>query len=515
MIELTVARTLSLALQRGGHCPAIHFNGATITYAALDELANRVANTLLSLGLEKGDRVGVVLPNVPEYVAIAVACAKSALTMVTLNYRFTANEYVEQLENCGAKLLIYSDRFRDVVRDAGQHLPGLWRICLGQRSDGDLGAFHALIAQASPHAPEVSVSEHDIFYLGYTSGTTGRPKGAMVTHRNRALAYHYWALEFGIRGSDTMLHTGPFHHTAPFTFVLTQLFMGGQVVILDHFDPRLVAEAIEHHQVAWGFLVPYMLDRLIASADEVSRHNLSSLRFIISGASALPTRTKDDLLKLLPAVGLHEFYGATEAGVITNLRPEDQSRKIRCVGRPVFDTEIEIRDDNGDRIAPGEVGNIWMRGPTVFSGYYQAPDKNAEVFSGDWCTIGDVGRVDEDGYVYILDRRKDVIKSGGVNIFPLEIEEVLRVEPSVEDVAVIGVPDDVWGESVHAVIVLTNGAPIQEDALKAACRGKLAGYKVPKSFEVRSVLPRNANGKVLKRVLRQEFVDNGARQNDH
>ena len=513
MIDLTVARTLSLALQRGGHCPAIHFDGATITHAALDELANRVANALLSLGLAKGDRVGVVLPNVPEYVAIAIACAKAALTMVPLNYRYTAGEYVEQLENCGARLLIYSDRYRDVVLDAARRLPGLLRICLGRSSDGDAGAFHVLIAQASAHPPEVSVSENDIFYLGYTSGTTGRPKGAMVTHRNRALAYHYWALEFGIRGGDTMLHTGPFHHTAPFTFVLTQLFMGGQVVILDHFDPRLVAEAIERHRVTWGFLVPYMLDRLIAIADEIRHCDLASLRFVISGASPLPTRTKEDLLKLLPAVGLHEFYGATEAGVITNLRPEDQSLKIRCVGRPVFDTEIEIRDDNGNRVAPGEVGNIWMRGPTVFSGYYQAPDKNQEVFSGDWCTIGDVGRVDEAGYVYILDRRKDVIKSGGVNIFPIEIEEVLRVEPGVEDVAVIGVPDDVWGESVHAVVVLANGAPIQEDALKAACRGKLAGYKVPKSFEVRHVLPRNANGKVLKRVLRQEFVENCAQQN--
>jgi long-chain acyl-CoA synthetase len=515
MIELTVARTLSLAFQRDGDCPAIHFEGATISRAALDDLANRVANTLLSLGLAKGDRVGVVLPNIPEYVAIAIACAKSALTMVTLNYRFAANEYVEQLDNCGAKLLIYSDRFRDVVLDAAQHLPGLRRICVGESSDGDVGTFHALIVQASAHPPDVSVSESDIFYLGYTSGTTGRPKGAMVTQRNRALAYHYWALEFGIRGSDTMLHTGPFHHTAPFTFVLTQLFMGGQVVILDHFDPVLVAQAIERHQIAWGFLVPYMLDRLIVSADDISRYDLSSLRFIISGASALPTRTKDDLLKLLPAVGLHEFYGATEAGVITNLRPEDQARKVRCVGRPVFDTEIEIRDDNGDRMAPGEVGNIWMRGPTIFSGYYQAPDKNKDVFSGDWCTIGDVGRVDEAGYLYILDRSKDVIKSGGVNIFPIEIEEVLRVEPNVEDVAVIGVPDDVWGESVHAVIVLANGAPIQEDTLKAACRGKLAGYKVPKSFEVRRVLPRNANGKVLKRVLRQEFVQSCARQNGH
>jgi long-chain acyl-CoA synthetase len=508
MVELTVGRTLSLALKRGGDRPAIHFDGASITYAALDDLANRIASTLLSLGLAKGDRIGIVLPNIPEYVAIAIACAKSALTMVTLNYRFKANEYVDQLKDSNARLLIYSDRFRDVVLEAAQYLPDLPRICMGQSGDGDLGEFHALVAQGRREPPEVSVSESDVLYLGYTSGTTGRPKGAMVTQRNRALAYHYWALEFGIHGNDVAIHTGPFHHTAPFTFVLMQLFVGGQVVILDHFDPRLVAEAIERHHVTWGFLVPVMLARVIANAGEIKGYDLSSLRFIISGATSLPTRTKEDLLNLLPAVGLHEFYGATEAGVITNLRPEDQRRKIRCVGRPVFDTEIEIRDDNGARLAPGEAGNIWMRGPTIFSGYHEAPEKNKEVFQGEWCTLGDVGRVDEEGYLYILDRRKDVIKSGGVNVFPIEIEEVLRVEPDVADVAVIGVPDEVWGEAVHAVIVLANGAAIREDALKAACREKLAGYKVPKSFEVREALPRNANGKVLKRVLRQEYVEN-------
>ena len=229
---------------------------------------------------------------------------------------------------------------------------------------------------------------------------------------------------------------------------------------------------------------------------------------IVSGASALPTRTKEQHPRsLFPAVGLHEFYGATEAGVITNLRPRDQMRKMRCVGRPVFDTEIEIRDESGARVAAGETGDIWLRGPTVFSGYYNAPEKTQAVFSGDWCTLGDVGRMDEEGFVYILDRRKDLIKSGGVNVFPIEIEEVLRAEAAVEDVAVIGVPDSVWGEAVHAVVVRRAGQSVDANALAGVCRKKLAGYKVPKSFEFRSVLPRNANGKVLKRVLREEFVE--------
>ena len=227
---------------------------------------------------------------------------------------------------------------------------------------------------------------------------------------------------------------------------------------------------------------------------------------LISGASTLATRTKEGILEAFPGAVLHEFYGATEAGVITNLRPEDQKRKTRCVGRPVFDTEIEIRDENGKPLPQGEIGDIWLCGPTIFSGYYNAPDKTAAVFRGDWCTIGDVGRVDEEGYLYLVDRRKDLIKSGGVNVYPIEIEEVLLTDAAVGEVAVIGVADAVWGEAVHAVLVPRPGCVIDEAALLEHCRSRLAGYKVPKSIEIREALPRNANGKVLKRMLREECV---------
>lgn len=503
MTDVTAARALTLALRRNGDHPALHFRDRTISHAELDELANRIAEGLTSRGLSRGDRVGVVLPNVPEYVAVAIACAKGAFTMVTLNYRFTSEEFAQQLWDCDAKAVIYASRFGPAIRKATAELPAVQRIGFGEAGDGDADTLESLAENASGNPPSVEVSEDDLFYLGYTSGTTGRPKGAMVSQRNRALAYHYWALEFGIGTADVALHAGPFHHTAPFTFVLTQLFLGGQVVILDHFDPLEMAKATARHGVTWGFLVPYMLDRLVAAADDISGYDLSSLRFVISGASPLPTRTKRELLNLLPGIGLHEFYGATEAGVIANLRPEDQLRKTRCVGRPVFDTEIEVRDAGGEPVATGEVGDVWMRGPTMFSGYYKAPEKNRAVFDGDWCTLGDVGRMDAEGYLYLLDRRKDVIKSGGVNIFPVEIEEVLRAAPGVTDAAVVGIPDPTWGEAVHAVIVPADNSPVQEDALRTYCRSRLAGYKVPKSFEAVPELPRNANGKVLKRVLRE------------
>jgi long-chain acyl-CoA synthetase len=507
VIGLTVARALSLALARGREKPAVRCGERVLSYADLDRASNRLANALLASGMAPGDRLAVILPNCPEYIILALACAKSGLVMVPHNYRFTADEHAFQLGDCGARTLIYSDRFAQAVLPASARNPRLQRICHGRSAASDTATLDRLMESGSDEPPRVPVREEDPFYLGYTSGTTGTPKGAVVTQRNRALAYHYWALEFGIREDDVVLHTGPFHHTAPFTFVLAQLFMGGQVVILDHFDADLVMKTIERERATWGFFVPYMLDRLIDRAKQAEQHDLSSFRMVISGASALPNRTKEQIRTVFPAGELHEFYGATEAGVITNLRPKDQMRKTRCVGRPVFDTEIEIRDENGIRLGAGETGDIWLRGPTVFSGYYNAPDKTKAVFSGDWCTLGDAGRMDEEGFVYILDRRKDVIKSGGVNVFPIEIEEALRAQAAVEDVAVIGVPDPVWGEAVHAVVVRRAGESVDEKALTSVCRTKLAGYKVPKSFEFRSTLPRNANGKVLKRMLREEFVE--------
>ena len=248
-----------------------------------------------------------------------------------------------------------------------------------------------------------------------------------------------------------------------------------------------------------------MYERILAlGADTLAKHDWTSLRMMISGGSALTTQTKEGVLVTFPACGLHEFYGATEAGVITNLRPHDQARKRRCVGRPVFDTEVAIRDEAGQDVPVGEIGEIWLRGPTIFSGYFNAPEKNQAVFSGDWCTLGDVGRIDDEGYVYIVDRSKDVIKSGGVNVYPVEIEEVLLEQAGVMEVAVVGIADPTWGEAVHAVVVAAPQVRLDPEFLLSRCREHLAGYKVPKTVEFRTELPRNANGKVLKRVLRDE-----------
>ena len=505
MVEMTVKRALELAAASAGEEPALHWRESTIAYSELDAAATRLANHLAAAGIQPGDRVAILLSNCPEYVIAAIACAKARLTMLPVNYRFTASEIASLFADAEPRVVIYDAQFRRVIIEGAANQQNLHRLVLDGEPSAEETALRHILTSGDPQGIRSDAKTSDIFYLGYTSGTTGRAKGAIVTQGNRALAYHYWALEFGLTRDDHGLHCGPFHHTAPFTFTLTQLFMRGQMSILPAFSAGEALQTIARNKVTWAFMVPFMLERLLElGPDEIAAHDLSSLRMVVSGASSLSTRTKERFLEVFKGVQLHEFYGATEAGVIANLQPRDQRRKVRCVGRPVFDTEIVIRKPDGTPALAGETGDIWLRGPTLFSGYFRAPEKTAEVFDGDWCTLGDVGRMDEEGYLYIVDRSKDVIKSGGVNIYPVEIEEALLAHPSVADVAVVGIPHETWGEAVHAVIVPQASFPVASDILLSHCRERLAGYKLPKSFEYRLELPRNANGKVLKRVLRTE-----------
>jgi len=503
-VPVTVQRALSLSSRRFPQKIAIYYKNESLTYSQLDIRSTKLANGLLALGLQPGDRVGILLPNCPDYIVFAIACAKAVLCMVPINYRFTPMELAIQIKDSGAKAIIFDDMFSNTLLEAS--LPKeVISICRnGNSSELD---FDKLIDHAPSGNLTVQANESDLFYLGYTSGTTGKPKGGMITQRNRALAYHYWALEFGITSDDIALHCGPFHHTAPFTFTLTQLFMGGQVVLLDSFDAKAALQAITKYGVTWAFMVPFMLERVLEEKrNQLDDLDFSSLKMLISGASPLSTRTKEAICEEFLGSGLHEFYGATEAGVVTNLKPKDQSRKIRCVGQPVAELEIQIRDEEGNVKKPNEIGDIWLRGPTLFEGYFNDPIKTAEVKQNDWCNLGDIGRVDEEGFLYLIDRRKDVIKSGGVNIYPIEIEEVILRDTAVKECAVVGMSDQRWGESTQAFIVTDESIETIGVRLNSLCQQYLADYKRPKKIHRIDSLPRNANGKVLKRVLREEVI---------
>jgi len=509
MIELTLGRSLRLAAERSPDKIAIKCGTEALTHAEINLQGNRIANGLRELGLRKGDRVGVIMPNNAEYLAVIYAAAKSGLVLVFMNYRFTGRDVTYQLRDSNAKALIYGDEFADAVQDARTECAAVWMIASSKSDPRDVSTLSDIASSAPDTEPDVSVSEHDTFYLGYTSGTTGFPKGAIVTHRNRSLAYRYWAIEYGFNGEDRYLQSGPFHHSVQVGFTLAQLSLGGTATVLPKFDPRDAVNIMKHQRITWSFMVPFMYNAILALPETERRaQDLGELRTFISAASPLPTGVKDRLLEAFPHVGLHEFYGATEAGVVTNLRPSEQRNKIRCVGKPILDMEVKIFDEVGGEVARGEVGYLYMKGPTLFDGYYGSPDKTAAAFKDGWCTLGDLARLDADGYLYIVDRAKDVIKSGGVNIFPAEIEEVLTLHPKVFEVAVVGIPDDTWGEAVHAIVVPRSSEDVTAEELMAYCRDNLASYKVPKSLELRSELPRNPGGKVLKRVLREEFWKN-------
>ena len=505
MLDLTLGRTLRLAAENYPDRIAARCDGSIITHRDLNRAGNRLAHALLRLGFVKGDQMGIIMPNGIDYLAIVYATAKVGITAIFLNYRFTGREIAYQLKDSGARAVIYSAEFESVVHDAKREVPDVLTIGADAMAGGDFASLRDVSGYPDTD-PGVEVLESDIFYLGYTSGTTGFPKGAIVTHRNRSLAYRYWAIEYEFGADDRYLHPGPFHHSVQLGFTLAQLSQGGTVSILSKFDPENALRVIHDDRITWSFMVPFMYNAILALPEATrARFDVSSLRTLISAASPLPTAVKDGVLDAFPSVGLHEFYGATEAGVVTNLRPPDQRRKIRCVGKPILDMEVRILNDDGAELPPGTVGNLFMKGPTLFEGYYGSAEKTASAFRDGWCTLGDLARQDDEGYLYIVDRVKDVIKSGGVNIFPSEIEELLTLHPEVFEVAVVGIPDATWGEAVHAIVVPQAGASPSRDQLLTHCRGGLAGYKIPKSMEFREHLPRNPGGKVLKRVLRDEF----------
>jgi acyl-CoA synthetase (AMP-forming)/AMP-acid ligase II len=298
----------------------------------------------------------------------------------------------------------------------------------------------------------------------------------------------------------------PLFHEAPALFGLLQIFRGGTVIVTSDSTPANVFTLIERHKATWTFMVPTMWATMVAS-DEINRFELGSLRLLLSGGSPLLTHTKEALLRKFPNAGLNEFYGATEVGLVTNLRPEDQRRKVRSVGRPVIGMFVELRDENGNVVPNGEVGEIYIGGATIIREYFNNPEATAAARRGVFLTLGDMDRFDEEGYLFIVDRKKDMIISGGENIFPNDIEEVIYKHPAVEMASVVGAPDPKWGEIVVAAVALKPGHSLSEAELIAHCKSHLSSFKVPKRIDFRERLPLSSFGKILRRDVRQSYWD--------
>jgi fatty-acyl-CoA synthase len=486
----------------------------TLSYAEWDARASRLANALLGMGLRHGDRVALLAYNCIEWLEIYAALARAGLVAVPINFRLKGPEVAYIVQHSEAQALIVQDELRALVDGIRDELTISAARYLHFGADTPAGwqGYEALIAAASPQAPAVDVKPKDLFALMYTSGTTGKPKGAMRSHEGNALIALVTALEFGLARDDTGLLVMPLCHANSLYFSVTFTMLGATLVIDDRksFDPAAVLHTLARERVTFTSLVPthyiMMLDLPDAARQALDLSRVGKL--LISSAPARK-ETKLGILQLFPNGRLFELYGSTEAGWVTVLRPDEQMDHLGSVGREWAGSgPIRVLDADGHELPDGEVGELYSRTAYAFDGYWKNPEKTREAFNGSWCSVGDMARRDEQGFIRLVDRKSNMIISGGENIYPSEVESVLAAHPAVQDVAVVGLPDAKWGEAVHAVIVLRPGQMLNPRVLEDWCREHMAGFKRPRGYRFvsESELPRTATGKIQHRLLRERLV---------
>ncbi len=495
---LLLSSGLHASAARTPHKTALLCDGAARSYGELSQRVRRLASAATAAGLVSGDRVAVVAPNCIEYPELVCGFSDAGGIVATLSPRLTAREIAEACDDCGARFVVVHPAAADVV-GAARFRTVERVIALGEE-------YEAWLAAATPAMPLVGLDETDAFTLVYSSGTTGKPKGIVISHRSRVLTFHGMAMEYGCYGPDDLqLGIAPMAHGAGFAFIMASLYFGGTVEVLPKFDPELVLKRLGSAPFTGVFMVPAHFHAIFAQERPVLerwRGSCGALRTIMSNASALPYATKQQIVSYWGEGLLHETYGSTEAGVVTNLRPVDQLSRRASVGRAFALNEIRLLDEDGREVAPGEIGELYSRSPYLFEGYFGRPEETAACMRDGWVSAGDLARQDEDGYFYIVDRKKDMVITGGYNVYPREIEEQLHQHPEVLEAAVIGVPDERWGEALVAFVVPRAQGAAAAGELERHCRERLAGYKVPKRFLHAGALPRNAGGKVLKNELR-------------
>ncbi|MHB1420894.1 MAG: class I adenylate-forming enzyme family protein [Bacillota bacterium] len=504
---MIVADGLRGSVTRYPHKTAYIHGEYQLTFDQLNKRVNRLSNTFLAMGLQKGEKLAFLLNNCTQLCEILWACAKMGIVAVPLNFRFRSAEIDYVTNDSDSVALIYGEEFLpliDPIRSSLKNIAADRYIVVG--SSGPDSVYEDLLATSSEAEPVVEVSEEDPWYIGYTSGTTGFPKGAIRSNScNAALAIN-WSLELGLTDDDILMLIMPFFHSNSIWGLTQGIFIGNTVVIypFQSFDVEKVLEIFEKEKVTYSSLVPTMYTMILNHTNK-DKYTLNSIKTLISSSAPLLTKTKEAILEFFKGARLYEGYGSTEAGAVTILKPRDQLRKIRCCGYLSIGQQVKILDENGNEVPVGVVGELYSKGPTLFEGYYKNPEATITAFRGNFFSAGDMARMDAEGYYYLVDRKKDMIISGGENVYPTEVEEVLVKHPSVLEVAVIGVPDEKWGEAVKAVITLQPGMTATIEELIAFTKEHLAGYKCPKSVDFVVSLPKNATGKIMRKDVRAPF----------
>jgi acyl-CoA synthetase (AMP-forming)/AMP-acid ligase II len=510
---------LTLADAIAGHArlkPATigaHDSKRSLTYAEWDERATRLANALLALGLQKGDRVALLAYNCIEWLELYVALARAGLVAVPINFRLTPPEIAYIVEHSGATAVIAQNELRDrfdAIRTQTVIAADRF-ISFGDAAPAGWQDYEAVISAANSVRPAVTVDENDMFAFMYTSGTTGRPKGAIRKHGGNQMLAMATALEFGFTRDDKALLVMPMCHANSLYFGLTFAYLGATIVIDDRksFDPEALVAALARDRVTFTSLVPTHYIMILSLPDEVkARYDVSAVGKLLISSAPARRDTKLKTLDYFRNGKLFELYGSTEAGWVTLLRPEEQLDKLGSIGREWLGSgAIKLIGPDGREVADGEVGELYSRTSYVFDGYWNNPEKTAEAFLGEWCSVGDMARRDAEGYIHLVDRKSNMIITGGENVYPSEVEGVIGGHPKVKDVAVIGIPDEKWGEAVVAIIVLHSGEQATDREILNWLRERLAGYKRPR--QIRFIddhdMPRTATGKILHRVLRERL----------
>nr|WP_293251002.1 acyl-CoA synthetase [Panacagrimonas sp.] len=497
---------------------ALIYNDLRQTFAELDETVNRTANALAARGVTQGDHVAILSHNNHAFVVVRFALARLGAVTVPINFMLQASEIAFILENAEARGMIVEDALAATADAAIAESKVQLKVrgSIREKNDKTVPAGwecvqDAWMTHADATAPDIAIDDDAPVQMLYTSGTESRPKGALLT--GRCLYSHYATviIDGEMSSEDIEVHSLPLYHCAQLDCFLTpDIYLGATSIVLAAPDAGTLLKTIQSEKVTKLFCPPTVWIALLRHP-AFDKTDLSSLKKGYYGASIMPVEIIKEISQRIPGIRLFNFYGQTElAPLATVLKPEDQMRKLGSAGRPGLNVETRVVDDDDKPVPPGTVGEIVHRSPHVTLGYWKNPEKTAEAFRNGWFHSGDLGVMDDEGYLTVVDRKKDMIKTGGENVASREVEEIVFTHPAVSEVAVFGVPHPKWIEAVMAVVVPRAGQTISPDELLRFCRDRMAGYKAPKIVEVVDALPKNASGKILKRELRDRFAAKGS-----
>lgn len=467
-----------------------------ITYQELNARVNQLAHGFLHSGMDNHSRIAIFMHNSVELVEIYCALAKAGIVGIPLNVRLTVPELCYMIEHSDATTLILGEEFKSTLN---QLRPRLKKV------EHFITVGNDLHHNQSSQEPDISVKPDDESFIIYTSGTTGKPKGVVLTHNNHMWNTINYTIAYPMEASDVELALTPMFHSSTLGRIFTYIFTGATFITSKRFDPLQAMELIRTHKVTSITQTPTMYAALLNLKAKDSYHT-ETVKRVVTGAAPVSPDMKGEIAQMFPHAGMFDLYGLTEASPgLTILKPSDPPDKIASVGKPMMSVEVKIVGDDGKKLPSGKTGDIVCRGPNVMKGYYNDAASTQEVLRDGWLYTGDLGMVDGDGYLYLTGRKKELIISGGENIYPAEIEALLQQHPSILEAAVIGVPDEYWGESVKAIVVTKPGKIIDEQEVIDYCKSRLASYKKPTSVAFIDALPKNAAGKVMKDELLKRY----------